>query len=65
MKLCFFVFFHLLQIEESGNDTVSLSSIRFFPTPEDDRHILRCRGVNPELEAFVLNDTLLFNVVCE
>ncbi|KAK7572115.1 hypothetical protein V9T40_014587 [Parthenolecanium corni] len=51
------------KIEDSGNETVSVSSIKFFPTPEDDGHVLKCKGVNPELMDFVLNDTLQFNVI--
>ncbi|XKL59278.1 hypothetical protein PGB90_000294 [Kerria lacca] len=52
------------KMENIANETVALSSIRFFPKPKDDGRFLKCRGENPELAESVLEDSLLFNVVC-
>lgn len=52
-------------MENIANETVALSSIRFFPKPKDDGRFLKCRGENPELAESVLEDSLLFNVVCK
>lgn len=44
---------------------MSVSSVRIVPDPQDDGRVLKCRGENTALAGSVLDDSILFNVVCE
>ncbi|CAG5106044.1 Similar to Cadm1: Cell adhesion molecule 1 (Rattus norvegicus) [Cotesia congregata] len=50
-------------IIERSNSTVVYSTLEFYPTPEDHRKQLRCRGDNPALSNAFIEDSYHLNVV--
>ncbi|XP_062702021.1 uncharacterized protein LOC115257156 isoform X3 [Aedes albopictus] len=45
------------------NNSVVTSVLTFRPKPEDDGTILKCEGSNPRLQSFVLEDSVIMNVM--
>jgi hypothetical protein len=53
------------QFEGTGNETVVTSVVTFFPEPEDDAHVLKCKTENPMISGSSLEDSFTLNVVCK
>ncbi|PSN31475.1 hypothetical protein C0J52_27148 [Blattella germanica] len=50
------------KFEASGNETMVMSTVTFSPSPDDDGHVLKCKGENPMISGSGLEDSLSLNV---
>jgi hypothetical protein len=53
------------QFQHWQNETVVMSTVTFFPTPDDDGHVLKCKAENPKISGSGMEDSLNLNVVCK
>ncbi|XP_065086575.1 uncharacterized protein side-III isoform X2 [Ochlerotatus camptorhynchus] len=51
------------KIETLTNSSIVTSVLIFQPKPDDDGTILKCEGSNPRLQSYVLEDSVIMNVM--
>lgn len=60
-----FYFCLLQQLSTSQGNGRVISTLSFYPQPEDDGTMLKCEGSNPRLQNSAIEDSLMLNVICK
>lgn len=55
----------LPQLSTSQGNGRVISTLSFYPQPEDDGTMLKCEGSNPRLQNSAIEDSLMLNVICK
>lgn len=53
------------QLSTSQANGRVISTLTFYPQPEDDGTMLKCEGSNPRLQNSAIEDSLMMNVICK
>jgi len=56
---------HPTQLSTSQGNGRVISTLTFYPQPEDDGTMLKCEGSNPRLQNSAIEDSLVMNVICK